>query len=279
MQEATIKRMAGKRVLVTGAGTGIGRGIAEVFAREGARVAVHYSHSAQGAERLVTDARADGAAIEAFQADFTQIEQVRSLAERALGFLGGIDVLVNNAGVTMNIPFEEVGVEQFDTVYNINMRAMFFLTQACARSMIERGAGVVINLSSLHAFSGMSAYSVYAGTKGAIVSFTRTLAIELAPKGVRVNAIAPGAVEVENHYKADKDYDPEAKGRLIPAGFEGRPSDIAEVALFLASEAARYIVGQTIVVDGGSTSFWCLTDAFKKPSAIRYGKGYVPGIE
>ncbi len=273
------KCMAGKRVLVTGAGTGIGRGIAEAFAREGARVAVHYSHSAEGAQQLIADARTDGATIEAFRADFTRIDEVRSLADRALGYLDGIDVLVNNAGVTMNIPFEDVTVEQFDTVYNVNIRAMYFLTQACTAPMIEQGAGVVINLSSLHAISGMRAYTVYAGTKGAIASFTRTLAIELAPKGVRVNAIAPGAVEVENHYKADENYDPSAKGQLIPAGFEGKPSDIAEVALFLASDAARYIVGQTIVVDGGSTSFWCLTDAFKKPSAIRYGKGYVPGIE
>jgi NAD(P)-dependent dehydrogenase (short-subunit alcohol dehydrogenase family) len=271
--------MKGKRVLVTGAGTGIGRGIAEAFAAAGARVAIHYSHSARGAEEVLASARSTGAEIEAFQADFTDIEQVRGLAEEALEFLGGIDVLINNAGVTMNVPFEEVTVEQFDTVYGVNIRAMYFLTQACTRPMIAQGQGTVINLSSLHAFAGMRAYSVYAGTKGAIVTFTRTLAIELAPQGVRVNAIAPGAVEVENHYIADENYDPVAKGQLIPAGFEGTPRDVAEVALFLASEGARYIVGQTIVVDGGSTSFWCLTDAFKKPSAIRYGKGYVPGIE
>lgn len=273
------RRMEGQRILVTGAGTGIGRGIAKAFAAEGARVAIHYSHSSKGAEALVSAARSQGAEIEAFQADFTEIEQVRSLAGRALDFLGGIDVLINNAGVSMNVPFEEVKVEQFDTIYNVNIRAMFFLTQSCTAPMVEQGGGTVINLSSLHALAGMRAYSVYAGTKGAIVSFTRTLAIELAPRGIRVNAIAPGAVVVENHYKADENYDPVAKGQLIPVGFEGTPSDVAGVALFLASEGARYIVGQTIVVDGGSTSFWCLTDAFKKPSPIRYGKGYVPGIE
>ena len=279
MEKTADRRMEGKRVLVTGAGTGIGKGVAEAFARAGARVAVHYSHSGEGARALVAAARSAGAEIEAFQADFSDVAQVRSLAAQAMDFLGGIDVLVNNAGVTLNIPFDEVRVEQFDTVYNVNIRAMYFLTQACTVPMIEQGRGTVINMSSLHAFAGMRADSVYAGTKGAIVSFTRTLAIELAPKGIRVNAIAPGAVEVENHYKADKDYDPVAKGKLIPAGFEGTPEDIAEVALFLASDGARYIVGQTIVVDGGSTSFWCLTDAFKKASAIRYGKGYVPGIE
>ena len=276
---ATTGRMVGKRVLVTGAGTGIGSAIAEAFAGEGAAVAIHYSHSRKGAADLVARLRSAGAEVEAFQADFGRPEEVRSLADRALAFLGGVDVLVNNAGITMNVPFEEVRVEQFDAVYGVNIRAMFFLTQACVGPMARQGGGVVINLSSLHAFAGMRAYTVYAGTKGAIVAFTRTLAIELAPKGIRVNAIAPGPVVVDNHFKADPDYDPEAKGQMIPAGFEGVPEDISGVAVFLASDQARYIYGQTIVVDGGATAFWCLTDAFKKPSAIRYGKGYVPGIE
>ena len=273
------KRMEGKRVLVTGAGTGIGQGVAEAFLQEGAHVAVHYSHSAQGAGAHEARARKQGAKAEAFRADFTDADAVKSLAQRACSFLGGMDVLINNAGISLNIPFEEVRVEQFDTIYGVNIRAMFFLTQACLGPMLESGGGAVVNTSSLHAFSGMRTYTAYAGTKGAIVSFTRTLAIELAPRGVRVNCVAPGAIVVDNHYKADPKYDPEAKGQMIPAGFEGTPKDIAEATLFLASDAARYIVGQTLVVDGGSTAFWCLTDAFKKSSAIRYGKGYVPGIE
>lgn len=272
------KRMEGRRVLVTGAGTGIGHGVAKAFIQEGARVAVHYSHSAQGANELVARAHKQGAKAEAFQADFTDADAVKTLAQRACSFLGGIDVLVNNAGVTLNIPFEEVQVEQFDTVYGVNIRAMFFLTQSCLAPMIESGGGAVINLSSLHAFSGMRTYTAYAGTKGAIVSFTRTLAIELAPRGVRVNCIAPGAIEVENHYKADPSYDPQAKGGMIPAGFEGTPMDIAEVTLFLASDASRYMVGQTLVVDGGSSSFFSFSDDFKKSSDVRYGKGYIPGI-
>ena len=261
-------------MLVTGAGTGIGKGIAQAFLDQGAAVALHYSHSEQGAREIVSRGRGRGAMVEAFQADFTRIEEVRSLAGRALDFLGGMDVLVNNAGVTMNIPFEEVKVEQFDTVYNVNIRAMFFLTQACVPALEAQGRGTIVNVSSLHAFAGMQAYSVYAGTKGAIVSFTRTLAIELAPRGIRVNTVAPGAVEVKNHYRADEQYDPAAKGRLIPAGFEGRPSDIASVVLLLAADEPRYIVA-----DGGSTAFWRLTDAFWKPSWIRRGKGYVSGIE
>jgi NAD(P)-dependent dehydrogenase (short-subunit alcohol dehydrogenase family) len=270
--------MEGQRVLVTGAGTGVGRGIARAFMGEGADVAVHYSHSEKGARELVSWADDQGIKAGVFKADFTRLEDVRSLAGEALDFLGGIDVLVNNAGITLNMPFEKVTAEQFDILYNVNIRAMFFLTQFCTAPMAERGKGVVINISSLHAVAAMRGYTVYSGTKGAISTFTRTLAIELAPRGIRVNAIAPGAVEVEGHYRADKNYDPIAKGRQIPAGFEGQPEDIGQVALFLASEGARYIVGQTILVDGGTTAFWCLTDAFKKPSTIRYGIGYVPGI-
>ena len=275
MQETAQWSMRGRRVLVTGAGTGIGSGVALAFARAGARVALHYSRSDEGARDTAEQIRGSGGEAEIFQADFNSTDSVRRLAGEAVSLLGGLDVLVNNAGITLNRPFEEITVEQFDTVYGVNIRAMFFLTQACLPHL-EQSRGAVINLSSLHAFAGMRLYSVYAGTKGAIVSFTRTLAIELAPRGVRVNAIAPGAVEVENHYVADPGYDPEEKGRLIPAGFVGKPADIAAAALFLASEGARYIIGQTIVVDGGSTAFWSLTDAYARESRVRYGKGYVP---
>ncbi|HUV08478.1 MAG TPA: SDR family NAD(P)-dependent oxidoreductase, partial [Spirochaetia bacterium] len=194
-------RMKGKRVLVTGAGTGIGQGIAQAFMDEGADVAVHYSHSEKGALEIV--ARADGLGLKAraFKADFTRIEEVKGLAGEAVRFLGGLDILVNNSGISLNLPFERVAPEQFDTVYNVNIRAMFFLTQSCLGPMLEnpgsdRARGVVINISSLHGFRAMAGYTVYSSTKGAIAAFTRTLAIELAPKGIRVNAIAPGAVEV-----------------------------------------------------------------------------------
>jgi glucose 1-dehydrogenase/3-oxoacyl-[acyl-carrier protein] reductase len=167
--------------------------------------------------------------------------------------------------------------EQFDTLYNVNIRAQFFLTQATLSQLIE-SQGIVINLTSIHAFEAYPEHSVYAGTKGAIVAYTRELSIELAVKGVRVNAIAPGAVEVENHYKAVPDYDPKANGQMIPCGFEGVPLDIARVAVFLASDDARYIVGQTLIVDGGTTSWMPFNDDFRKRGDVRFGKGYVPGI-
>ena len=270
--------MTGKRVLVTGAGTGIGRGVALSFARSGADVALHYSHSAAGAESAVDEIAKLGVKARAFQADFTKVDQVQQLAADAEQFLGGIDVLVNNAGVTMNMPFADTTVEQFDTLYAVNVRAGFFLAQAVARGMAERGNGAIINLTSVHAYHGMTEHTIYAGTKGAIVAYTRVLALELAQKGIRVNAIAPGWILVENQLKAMGDIDMEAGAYNIPAGFVGEPGDVGELCLFLASDASRYIIGQTIVIDGGQMSIMPNTGDFHERRQWSFGKGYVPGL-
>lgn len=269
--------MAGKKVLVTGSGTGIGREVALEFAREGARVALHYTHSEKGAASAVQEILADGGEAAAFKADFASMEDVRQLGNQAFEFLGGIDVLVNNAGISFNLPFEEVTSDQFDLLYNVNVRGPFFLTQAAVALMEEQG-GVVINTSSVHAYEGMVEHSIYAGTKGAIVAYTRQLAVELAPRGVRVNAIAPGAIVVDNYFKADPDFDVEGTARTIPCGFIGLPLDIARAAIFLASDDARFIIGQTIIVDGGTTSWMPFTEGFRGRIKGQFGTGYVPGF-
>lgn len=276
--EKTPKRAAGKRILVTGSGTGIGRGIALEFAREGADVVVHYSHSEQGAVATVEAIKAMGVRTTAIAADFADLDQVASLAKQATEFLGGLDVLINNAGITMNRPFADVTPEQFDRLYEVNVRAPFFLTQALLSPLQEADAGAVVNITSIHAYQALPEHAVYAGTKGAIVAQTRELAIELAPQGVRVNAIAPGAVPVENTFKAVPGLDVEAFGKLIPSGFVGTPADVAKVAVFLASEESRFIVGQTLIVDGGTSAWMPFHDGFRQASTNTFGRGYVPGI-
>jgi NAD(P)-dependent dehydrogenase (short-subunit alcohol dehydrogenase family) len=269
-------RMQGKRVLVTGAGTGIGRGVALEFAREGAAVALHYGRDRAGAVSAVEEILSQGGKAKAFGADFRDAATIPQLAREATAFLGGLDVLVNNAGITLNVPFEEVTPEQFDTLYQVNIRAQFFLTQAVLPALAERGKGIVINLTSVHAFAGMTEHSVYAGTKGAIVSYTRELSLELIQRGVRVNAIAPGWVFVENHRKVLGDsFDVEAAGRSVPAGFIATASDIGRVALFLASDESKYIIGQTIVCDGGQLAIMPQTGDFRERRKERWGANYV----
>ena len=276
-----MSEMEGKRVLVTGAGTGIGRGIALGFAKAGATIALHYSRSSKGADDAVAEILAGGGKAAAFKADFEKIEPLQAMAREAVSFLVGLDVVVNNAGITMNMPFEKATPEQFDGLYHVNVRAPFFLTQAVLPEL-EKSRGVVINISSIHAYEGYTEHSIYAGTRGAIISFTRQLAIELAPRGVRVVGLAPGAVPVENHFKAMPGVDPAQAisecGNGIPCGFAGTPADIANIAIFLASPAARYILGQTLVADGGTTSWMPFGEGFKQPMNASFGKGYVPGV-
>ncbi len=277
---AANQKMQGKRVLVTGSGTGIGRGIALEFAKEGAAVALHYSHSSAGAESAAEEIRDSGGKSQAFQADFTQLDQVQRLAAEAIEFLDGIDILVNNAGITMNMPFESVTPKQFDTLYHVNVRSPFFLAQAVLPPMVAQGKGVVINLSSVHAFAGLREHSVYAGTKGAIISYTRELSLELMPKGVRVNTIAPGWVHVENQDKTmGADFDWDAAGLQLPAGFISVPADIGKLAVFLASDDARYIIGQTLIIDGGQLAIMAATGNFREPMKEQFGQGYVEGLD
>ena len=275
-------QMLGKRVLVTGSGTGIGREVALEFARRGADVALHYSHSAKGAQSAVEEIRALGRKAEAFKANFAVVEEAVRLGEQAIGFLGGVDCLINNAGITFNKPFLEVTQEQFNTVYHVNIRAQFFLTQAVAKDMLKHGGGAVCNITSIHGVSGAPEHSVYAGTKGAIVAYTRSLAVELAHKGIRVNAIAPGWVTVENYYNVLPGFNEEdarkTAAEKVPLGRSGLKQEIARLAVFLCSDECGYIIGQTIVADGGTTSLMSLISDFRTRSTAKFGVGYVPGV-
>ena len=274
-------RLEGKRALVSGSGTGLGREIALEFARQGADVVLHYSQSAAGAEEAVEEIKAMGRKSVAFKADFSDVDQVQELSRQAISFLGGIDCLVNNAGVTFNRRFLKVTREQYDTTYNVNIRAQFFLTQAIVEDMLKHGGGSIVNLTSVHGVSGAPEHSVYAGTKGAIIAYTRSLAVELAHMGVRVNAIAPGVVIVPNYFKQTA-FTPEDIAQMahdkIPLGRPGEPVEIGKIAAFLCSDDAGFIIGQTIVADGGTTSLMSLISDFRNEATSSLGGGYVPGI-
>jgi NAD(P)-dependent dehydrogenase (short-subunit alcohol dehydrogenase family) len=274
-------RLEGKRALVTGSGTGIGHEIALEFAREGADVVLHYSHSAAGAEESVEKIKEMGKKAIAIKADFCDVDQVEELGHKAIEFLGGIDCLVNNAGITFNKRFLKVTKEQYDTTYNVNIKAQFFLTQVVVEDMIKHGGGAIVNLTSVHGLSGAPEHSVYAGTKGAIMAYTRSLAVELAHMGIRVNAIAPGMVVVPNYFKSNITSEEEAKQTAydkIPLGRSGDSVEIGRLAAFLCSDECGYIIGQTIVADGGTTSLMSLISDFRNEATASLGVGYIPGI-
>jgi NAD(P)-dependent dehydrogenase (short-subunit alcohol dehydrogenase family) len=275
-------KLAGKKAIVTGSGTGIGREVALEFARQGADVVLHYAHAAAGAESAAEEIRSMGRQAAVFEADFDRIGEVLRLADQAIAFLGQVDCLVNNSGITFNRPFLAVTPEQFDRLYHVNVRAQFFLLQRVAADMLKHGGGSVCNLTSIHGLQGAPEHSVYAGTKGAIIAYTRTLGVELAHKGIRVNAIAPGCVVVENYRKALPGFNEEDARRwasnAIPVGRPGTPLDIARLAVFLCSDDAEFIVGQTIVADGGTVSLMSLISDFRNESTARFGTGYVPGV-
>ena len=277
-----VGKMTGQRALITGSGTGIGREIALEFARQGADVVLHYSHSDKGAKSAVEEIKAMGRRSTGVKANFDSVEEVQRLGREAIAFLGGIDCLVNNVGITLNMPYLEVTPEQFDTLYHVNIRAQYFLTQIVVKDMLTRGGGAVCNLTSIHGFQGAPEHTTYAGTKGAIIAYTRTLAIELAHKGIRINAIAPGQVIVENYYKAIRGFNEAANAEAakdsIPLGRAGTPLEIAHLAVFLCSKEAEFIVGQTIIADGGTTALMSLISDFRNKSAARFGTGYVPGV-
>jgi NAD(P)-dependent dehydrogenase (short-subunit alcohol dehydrogenase family) len=273
-------KLANKRALVTGAGTGIGREIAIEFARQGADVVLHYSHAPEGAESAVKEIEGMGRRATMRAADFNDPGAGVGLADFALEFLGGVDCLVNNAGVTYNTPFLKMQPQQLDVLLNVNFRVPFLITQRIAESMVKQGKGAICNLASIHGLQGAPEHSAYAATKGAILAWTRAIGVELGHKGIRVNAIAPGWITVESYGAAIPGFNlaqaAEDARQKVPVARYGTPSDVAKLAAFLCSEDAGFILGQTIVVDGGPTALMSLISDFRSESPARFGSEYMP---
>jgi glucose 1-dehydrogenase len=246
-------RLSGKHALVTGSGQGIGQGIALRLAEEGADVVVNYSKNREGADATCAQIRQMGRRTAAVQADVADPAGASRLIEEAVKALDSLDILVNNAGIEKNAGFLDVTEADYRAVIGVGMSGPFFCTQNFARHRRDvKGPGKVINISSVHEELPFPNFTAYCMAKGGLKMMMRNLAIELAPLGITINNIAPGAIETPINRKLLND--PKLLNALlenIPLRRLGQPSDVAGLAAFLASPDADYITGATIVVDGG----------------------------
>ena len=246
--------LAGKVAIVTGAAVGMGRAIAVAYGAEGARVVVNYSKSRSEAEETAEEVRQAGGEPLLIGADVSSDAQVRAMVSQTLDRFGRIDVLVNNAGITRFVPFEDLESltdEVWDRLYAVNVKGTFFCCRAVAEPMRRQGEGRIINIASVSGIRPTGSSIAYAASKAAVIQASRCLAKALAPE-IRVSVIAPGAI-AETRWNADRPTTPAAQqsaANAIPLKRLGLPSDIAEMALFLAT-GGDYLTGEVIVVDGG----------------------------
>jgi len=245
-------KLTGQVAVVTGASKGIGADIATHFAAEGAAVVVNYSSSKEGADRVVDEITKRGGKAIAVQANVAKKAEVERLFSAAKKAFGKIDILVNNAGVYEFSPLEEITEEQFHKHFDVNVLGLLLATQEAVKQFDSAG-GSIINISSAVTSLNPPNTSVYSGTKGAVDAITRTLAKELGPRNIRVNAINPGMVETEGVIAAGFNEGEFRKGveAQTPLGRIGQPDDIAPAAVFLASSDAKYITGETLRIAGG----------------------------
>ena len=248
-----ICNLSGKVALVTGASSGIGRAAAEALTRSGASVAINYHRNEAGAEAARSlIVAASGRAI-TIQADVTKAAEVRAMVARTEAELGPVDILVNNAGsLVERLRLLELSEERWDEVINLNLKSAFLCCQAVAASMMERRTGAIINVTSIAGRNGGALGSIpYSTAKGGLITFTKGLAKEMAGYGVRVNGVSPGVINTPFHEQFStpemmKDY-----AKMIPLGRVGTPDEAAQVIVFLASEAAAFLCGETIEINGG----------------------------
>ena len=240
--------------LVTGGGAGLGRACALTLGKRGARVAVHYMKSREGADEVVAALKAAGAEAAAFQADLTKADEVKALVDAVTARFETIDILVNNAGdLIARQPLLSMSEEFFRSVMDVNLTSAFLVSRAVGPAMVARKSGTIINMSSLAAWNGGGpGAGAYATSKGAIVSLTKALAKEMSPHGIRVNCVAPGLIgETAFHgrFTAPDAFANAAKGVLL--GRAGTPDEVATVVAFLASSDASFLTGETIEINGG----------------------------
>jgi NAD(P)-dependent dehydrogenase (short-subunit alcohol dehydrogenase family) len=242
---------------------------------------LHYSHHKDGATSAAEEIKSMGRRAEVFAADFNDLDQALALANYAIKALGSINCLVNNAGVSFNRPFLKMEPDHVKKLFNINFLGHYFITQTVVKNMLEHEGGTICNLASIHGLQGAPEHSAYAATKGAIIAHTRALAVELAHRGIRINAIAPGWITVENYFKAIPGFTEEGAKKsaenTVPVARYGLPIDVARLATFLCGDDAGFLVGQTVVLDGGTVSLMSLISDFRTESASKFGEDYILG--
>ena len=246
-------QLDGKVVLVTGAQQGIGAAMAREFAAAGADLAINWVDDEGAAQRIADEIRAGGRRAVLVRADVSRLEQVRAMVSAAQQGLGPIDVLINNAGVFPRVPFLEMTEHDWDQVLDVNLKGSCFCAQYVAKAMVAAGRqGAIINIASGAALRGSPRGVHYVASKGGVLSLTRAMALELAPYRIRVNAIAPGLTDTAQPRYGSSEAEIVEMARLVPLGRMAQPDDIARAAVFLASDNAGFVTGQTLHVNGGS---------------------------
>lgn len=243
-------KLSGKSALVTGASRGIGREIALELAREGADVAVNFAGSEAKAKEVVELIQAMGRKAIAIQADISSGEDVQKMVDETIKQFGKLDILVNNAGITRDQLLMRMKESDWDEVINTNLKGVFLCTKAVTRQMMKQRSGRIINISSIVGVSGNAGQANYVAAKSGVIGLTKTAARELAPRGVTVNAVAPGYISTDMTDQLPEEVKSEML-KQIPLARIGEPKEIAKVVSFLASDDSSYITGQTIHVNGG----------------------------
>lgn len=245
-------KLKDKVAIVTGAGRGIGAAIAQCYAREGAAVVVNYSASAVAAAAVVQAIETAGGRALAHKADVGNLSSHDGLIQAALSNFGRLDILVNNAAIDRRVPVLEATQEQWDAVFNVNLRGAYFLAQRAAKQMVKSGGGAVLNIASVHDEQAHRNNSIYTITKGGMKLMTRCMALEWAPLGIRVNSLSPGAIltDINRAVLADETYKQKVLER-IPLGRIGSVDDLTAAAILLVSSEGSYITGSTFYIDGG----------------------------
>ncbi|MFT8361692.1 MAG: 3-oxoacyl-[acyl-carrier-protein] reductase [Sporolactobacillus sp.] len=244
--------LKGQVALVTGASRGIGRAIAIELAEAGASIVVNYAGNRARAEETAAAIRALGQEAWVCQGDVSREEDVAAVCQGALDHFGHIDILINNAGITRDGLLMRMKAEDWDAVLNTNLKGVFLMTKAVLRPMMRQKKGRIINIASVVGIAGNAGQANYSAAKAGVIGLTKTTAREVASRGITVNAIAPGFIATDMSDKLSEEIKEKMKAD-IPLGRLGEPKDVAKAACFLASEAAAYITGQTLSVDGGMT--------------------------